>query len=274
MAWRPIFSFVHASHEPIPCSRGMVRIDLNCDVGESFGAYTIGDDHGVLAHVTSANIACGAHAGDPGTMRTTIRLAQDRGVSIGAHPGFADLSGFGRREIGATTQEIEDLVAFQVGALIGIARTERAHVTHVKPHGALYNLASRDRPVADAIARAVAGVDAALTLFGLSGSVLLDAGREVGLSVAAEVFADRAYAGDGSLVSRRATGAVLTDPQGVVDRAIRMVTEGIVVATDGTSVDLVTDTICVHGDTPGAADMAQALRAGLEAAGVEVGPIR
>ncbi len=248
----------------------MSQIDLNCDVGESFGAYTIGDDHGVLAHVTSANIACGAHAGDPGTMRTTVRLARDRGVAIGAHPGFADLAGFGRREVGATTQEIEDLVAFQIGALVGIARTEGARVTHTKPHGALYNLAARDRAVADAIVRAVAGVDAGLTLFGLSGSVLLDAGREVGLRVAAEVFADRAYTADGSLMSRRETGAVLDDPQIVVERAVRMATEGTVVAADGPAVDLVADTICVHGDTPGAATLAQKLRAALEAAGVTV----
>ena len=248
----------------------MSQIDLNCDVGESFGAYTIGDDHGVLAHVTSANIACGAHAGDPGTMRTTVRLARDRGVAIGAHPGFADLAGFGRREVGATTQEIEDLVAFQIGALVGIARTEGARVTHTKPHGALYNVAARDRAVADAIVRAVAGVDAGLTLFGLSGSVLLDAGREVGLRVAAEVFADRAYTADGSLMSRRETGAVLDDPQIVVERAVRMATEGTVVAADGPAVDLVADTICVHGDTPGAATLAQKLRAALEAAGVTV----
>ncbi len=248
----------------------MSQIDLNCDVGESFGAYTIGDDHGVLAHVTSANIACGAHAGDPGTMRTTVRLARDRGVAIGAHPGFSDLAGFGRREVGATTQEIEDLVAFQIGALVGIARTEGARVTHTKPHGALYNLAARDRAVADAIVRAVAGVDAGLTLFGLSGSVLLDAGREVGLRVAAEVFADRAYTADGSLMSRRETGAVLDDPQIVVERAVRMATEGTVVAADGPAVDLVADTICVHGDTPGAATLAQKLRAALEAAGVTV----
>ncbi len=248
----------------------MSQIDLNCDVGESFGAYTIGDDHGVLAHVTSANIACGAHAGDPGTMRTTVRLARDRGVAIGAHPGFSDLAGFGRREVGATTQEIEDLVAFQIGALVGIARTEGARVTHTKPHGALYNLAARDRAVADAIVRAVAGVDAGLTLFGLSGSVLLDAGREVGLRVAAEVFADRAYTADGSLMSRRETGAVLDDPQIVLERAVLMATEGTVVAADGPAVDLVADTICVHGDTPGAATLAQKLRAALEAAGVTV----
>ena len=203
-------------------------------------------------------------------MRTTVRLARDRGVAIGAHPGFADLAGFGRREVGATTQEIEDLVAFQIGALVGIARTEGARVTHTKPHGALYNLAARDRAVADAIVRAVAGVDAGLTLFGLSGSVLLDAGREVGLRVAAEVFADRAYTADGSLMSRRETGAVLDDPQIVVERAVRMATEGTVVAADGPAVDLVADTICVHGDTPGAATLAQKLRAALEAAGVTV----
>lgn len=230
----------------------------------------INDEAELLTHVTSANIACGGHAGDAGSMRRTIRLSKERGVTIGAHPSFADRIGFGRREIEVTREDVEALVACQIERLIKIAWTEHAQVLHVKPHGALYNAAARNRDVAGAIARAVASVDTGLTLYGLSGSVLLDAGRDAGLAVASEVFADRAYMSDGSLRSRLQPGAVLNDPDIVVARVVRMVTEGTVVAFDGTVVNLSADTICVHSDTSGASNLAQRLHFGLEVAGIRV----
>lgn len=251
----------------------MQRIDLNGDVGESFGAYTIGHDTALLRHVTSANVACGFHGGDPSVMRRTVRLAVAGGVALGAHPGFSDLQGFGRREITLSAQEVEDLVAYQIGALAGVAAAEEARLHHVKPHGALYNMAARDREVADAVARAVVGVDATLVLYGLSGSCLVDAGEAVGLRTAAEVFADRAYETDGSLVSRDQPGAVIDNPKTLVERAVRLVQEGSVTARGGDVVVLRRDTICLHGDTPGAGQLAAQLRSGLEAAGIRVLPI-
>ncbi len=248
----------------------MSRIDINSDVGESFGAYIMGDDAGVMRSITSANIACGYHAGDPGVMRRTIRLACDRAVAIGAHPGFPDLVGFGRRELNATPSEVEDFVLYQVGALAAMAGREGARLQHVKPHGALFNMAVRDGALADAIARAVAEFDPGLVLFGSSGSEILAAGRRSGLRVAAEAFADRAYEADGSLASRRKPGAVLHDPPAVVDRALRMIRDGVVTALDGSELPLEVETICVHGDTPGASALAAALRSGLEAAGIRV----
>ena len=251
-----------------------MRVDLNCDLGESFGVYTLGHDEFVMPHVTSANLACGFHAGNPSVMRDTVGLAVEHGVAIGAHPGFSDLVGFGRRELQATPQEVEDLVAYQIGALAGVAAVEGARLRHVKPHGALYNMAARDQSLADAIARATLAVDRRLVLVGLSGSSLLEAGRNVGLAVASEVFADRAYDADGALVPRSYHGAVLTDPAEVVARALRMVREGAVAATTGERVNLRADTICVHGDTSGAADLAGRLRSALEAAGVRVVALR
>ena len=250
----------------------MSRIDINSDVGESFGAYIMGDDAGVMRSITSANIACGYHAGDPGVMRRTIRLACDHAVAIGAHPGFPDLVGFGRRELNATPSEVEDFVLYQIGALAAMAGREGARLQHVKPHGALFNMAVRDGALADAIARAVAEFDPGLVLFGLPGSEILAAGRRAGLRVAAEAFADRAYEADGSLASRRKPGAVLHDPPAVVDRALRMIRDGVVTALDGSELPLEVETICVHGDTPGASALAAALRSGLEAAGIRVMP--
>ena len=247
-----------------------MRVDLNCDLGESFGAYTLGHDELVMPHVTSANIACGFHAGDPSVMRDTVGLAVEHGVAIGAHPGFPDLVGFGRRELQATPQEVEDLVTYQIGALAGLVAAEGVRLRHVKPHGALYNMAARDQGLANAIARAILAVDRRLVLVGLSESRLLEAGRNLGLAVASEVFADRAYNANGALVPRSHHGAVLTDPAEVVARALRMVRQGAVAATTGERVDLRADTICVHGDTSGAADLAGRLRTALEAAGVRV----
>src|SRR4051812_47825442 len=250
-----------------------MRIDINSDTGESFGAYTIGHDAGLFRSITSANVAAGFHAGDPSVLSATIRLAKANGVAVGAHPGFPDLAGFGRRELNVTPQEAEDLVLYQIAAVAGVAAAEGAKIQHVKPHGALFNMAVRNRELAAAIARAVAAFDKTLILFGLPGSEILAAGRAAGLRVAAEVFADRAYEPDGSLASRRKPNSVIHDATAVVARAVRMVKEKSVVAIDGSVVPLEADTICVHGDTPGSDDLAARIRAGLEAAGVVVRPI-
>ena len=249
------------------------RIDLNGDVGESFGPYTMGDDEAMLHHITSANVACGFHGGDPSVMRRTVGLAVARGVAIGAHPGFADLVGFGRREILMADREVEDIVAYQLGALAGVAAVEDAQLHHVKPHGALYNMTARDRALADAVARAVVAVDATLILFGLAGSFLIEAGEAVGLRTAAEVFADRAYRADGSLVPRDQPGSVIHNPREVVERVLRIVQDGTLGAISGEVVAIQADTVCLHGDTPGAGGLAARLRSGLECAGIRVLPI-
>ena len=249
-----------------------MHIDLNCDMGESFGRWELGADAEILPHVTSANIACGAHAGDAAVMRRTLRLAKQHGVACGAHPGFADLAGFGRREIPITPADAADLVLWQIGALEAIARSEGVALRHVKAHGALYNMAARDAKLADAIAAAVAQFDRSLLFFGLAGSGMLESGRQAGLTVAAEGFADRAYEPDGSLTPRSVAGSVIQDAGEVVARAVRMVREARVVARNGAEIPLKADTICVHGDTPGAANLARALRAGLEEANIRVTP--
>jgi UPF0271 protein len=242
-------------------------------MGESFGAYTIGNDDAVMPSITSANIACGVHAGDPSVLRRTIRLAMANDVAIGAHPGFPDLVGFGRREMNATPAEVEDLVLYQVSAAAGMAAAEGARLQHVKPHGALYHQAVRDGDISAAIARAVAAADRSLIFFGQVGSKMLDAGRAAGLRVAAEGFADRAYEPDGSLASRRKAGSVIHDPDRVVARVLQMVTDGTVEATDGSTVAIVADTICVHGDTQGAEQLAARIKAGLERVGVALLPV-
>ena len=234
----------------------------------------MGQDEALMASITSANVACGFHAGDASVMRQTIALAKQHGVAVGAHPGFPDLVGFGRREMQASPREVEDYVLYQISALAGMAATQGVRLQHVKAHGALYNQACRDPSLAEAIARAVAAFDASLILLGLPGSALLRAGREAGLRVAAEVFADRAYDPDGSLTSRRKPGAVLHDPAQVVDRAVRMARDREVIAVDGTRVPLEVDTICLHGDTPGSADLARQVKHGLIAAGVRVGALQ
>jgi UPF0271 protein len=250
-----------------------MRIDINSDTGESFGAYSIGHDAGLFRSITSANVAAGFHAGDPSVLRATIRLAKANGVAVGAHPGFPDLVGFGRRELNVTPQEAEDLVLYQIAAVAGVAAADGVRIQHVKPHGALFNMAVRNKELAAAIAGAVAAFDKTLILFGLPGSEILHAGRAAGLRVAAEVFADRAYEPDGSLASRRKPNSVIHDPDAVVARAVRMVKERTVVAIDGSVVPLEADTICVHGDTPGSDDLAAKIRAGFESAGVAVRPI-
>ncbi|HEX8031476.1 MAG TPA: 5-oxoprolinase subunit PxpA [Vicinamibacterales bacterium] len=251
-----------------------MRIDLNSDLGESFGPWPMGQDEALMESITSANVACGFHAGDPGVMRETISLAREKGVAIGAHPGFQDLVGFGRREMKASAAEVEDLVLYQLAALAGMASTQGVRLQHVKAHGALYNMACRDRKLADAIVKAVAGFDRTLIVFGLPGSQLLGAAKSAGLTTGAEVFADRAYEADGSLTPRTRSGSVIHDTASVVGRAVRMVRDRQVVATDGSIVTLDADTICLHGDTRGAADLARAVRAGLHAAGVDVECLR
>jgi UPF0271 protein len=247
-----------------------MHIDLNSDVGESFGTYQLGADAAVMQSITSANVACGFHAGDPGVMRETVRLARAGGVSVGAHPGFPDLVGFGRRELRASPREVEDLVLYQIGALSAIASSEGVTISHVKAHGALYNMAARERALADAIARAVRAFDRSLILFGLPNSELLRAGEHAGLRVASEGFADRAYEPDGSLTSRSRPGSIIHDPEELVRRSMRMVTEGRVTATDGSELTFHVDTLCTHGDTPGAALLTERLRKGLEQHGISV----
>ena len=247
-----------------------MQIDLNGDVGESFGAYEIGHDAALIPILTSVNIACGFHAGDPGVMRATVALAREHGTAVGAHPGFPDLVGFGRREMKATPREVEDLVAYQIGALAAIAAAQGVRLAHVKPHGALYNMAARDVDLADAIARAIAAVDPSLALFGLPGSQSLEAAQRHKVRAVSEAFADRAYRRDGSLVPRNEPGAVIDDEQIVVTRAVVIARERMVFAADGTRVPLDVQTICVHGDTPGAAVLASRIRKALSDAGVQV----
>ncbi len=251
-----------------------MRVDLNADVGESFGAWSLGQDPALMSSITSANVACGFHAGDPGVMRATVALASEHGVAVGAHPGFPDLAGFGRRELQVSPRDVEDFVVYQVGALAGIAAAQGVRLQHVKPHGALFNMAVRDAALADAIARAVALIDKSMILFGLPNSELVAAGTRAGLRTACEVFADRAYRADGTLVPRQEEGAVIHDAAAVEQRVIAMVRDQAVVAIDGTRVPLTVDTICVHGDTPGAAELAARVRAALETAGVKVKALR
>jgi UPF0271 protein len=247
-----------------------MHVDLNADLGESFGIYTLGDDAGLMTTITSANIACGFHAGDPCVLRRTVRLAKTHGVSIGAHPSFPDLVGFGRREMHLPHGEVEDSVLYQIASVAGVAAAEGVRLRHVKPHGALYNMAARDRQLATAIVQAVVAFDRSLTLFAPPDSELAAAGRECGLSVALEGFADRAYDRSGCLVSRQRSGALLRDDGAAVAQALRLVKNQSVVADDGTVVVMRVDTLCLHGDTPGAAARAAAIRRELESAGVEV----
>jgi 5-oxoprolinase (ATP-hydrolysing) subunit A len=247
-----------------------VRIDLNADVGESFGAWSLGEDEALIPHVTSINVACGAHAGDPRTIDRTIALAVEHDVAVGAHPGYPDLAGFGRRAMDLPPDEIEASVLYQVAAVAGFARAHGVALKHVKAHGALYNRAARDAAVARAIARAVHRLDPTIALVGLAGSELLAAGRAAGLTVLAEAFADRAYEPDGSLRGRDHPDALLADPEATARQAVRIACEGLVTAVDGRDIRVAADTLCVHGDAPGAAARAAAVRRALVAAGVEV----
>ncbi|MFC0230551.1 LamB/YcsF family protein [Bhargavaea ullalensis] len=246
------------------------KVDLNCDMGESFGAYRMGNDSEILEFVTSANIACGFHAGDPSTMRKTVRMALEKGVGIGAHPGTPDLAGFGRRAMALSAEEAYDLVVYQIGALDAFVRSEGGSMQHVKPHGALYNMAAKDAGLSEAIAEAVYRVNPELVLFGLSGSELVKAGEKAGLRTASEVFSDRTYGPDGSLTDRRQPNALITDPEEAIAQVIRMVKEGKVRATDNTDVELKADTICIHGDGTAALDFARRISAALPGEGIEI----
>jgi len=247
-----------------------MHIDLNCDLGESFGAYTLGNDATLMPLITSANIACGFHAGDPQVMARTVRLAVQHGVAIGAHPGFADLVGFGRRALDATPDEIENDVLYQIGALAAFARAEGVSLAHVKPHGALYNLAATRPPIANAIARAVARFDSTLILVGQPNSALERAAREYRLRFAREGFADRAYNRDGTLRSRREPGALIDDPQRAAEQALQMVRAQTVTTPEGETIAMPVDTLCVHGDSPHAVEILRAVRAALQQNGVKV----
>ncbi len=250
-----------------------MMVDLNCDMGESFGAWGMGDDEHVLPSISSANVACGFHGGDPRVMDQTIRAAARLGVGVGAHPAFPDLVGFGRRDIAVTADEAFTDVLYQIGALEGFCRRHGVGMQHVKPHGQLNNLAMVRFDLAEAIVDAVYAFDPSLILVTYGGE-LLRAAEARGLPVAHEVYADRAYHQNGLLVSRKAAGSVISDPETVVRRAIKMVVEHRIETVDGGVLDIVPDTICIHGDTPGAARLAAQVRSGLETAGVRILPMK
>lgn len=253
-----------------------LKIDLNSDVGESFGAYKIGLDEEVIPLISSANIACGFHAGDPTVMRHTIALAKEHGVAPGAHPGFPDLLGFGRRNMDVTPEEIRDYATYQIGALQAFAASQGMKLQHVKAHGALYNMAFQDARIWEAIAEVISKVDKELILVAIAGpkkDKLKEIGRQYGIRIAFEFFADRAYNSDGSLVSRREPGAIIEDHQQAADRVLKMVIERKISAVDGTEIDVIADTICVHGDNPAAVRLAKQIRETLLASGVEIAPM-
>lgn len=248
----------------------MYKIDFNCDLGESFGAYMLGIDKEILPFVTSANIACGFHAGDPSVMHKTVMLAAQCGVAIGAHPGLPDLNGFGRRTMAISPQEAYDMVVYQVGALTGFVKAEGAKVQHVKPHGALYNMAVRDKKLAEAIAEAVYSVDPAMILFGLSGSELIKAGEKIGIQTACEVFADRTYQADGSLTPRKQADALITDHEQAIAQVIQMVKDQTALSQQNSIVKIQADTVCIHGDGVHALEFASKIRKALTAADIFV----
>ncbi len=249
----------------------MWRVDLNSDLGESFGRYTLGEQAEILKYVTSASVACGFHAGDPSVMRETVKLAIENGVRVGAHPGLPDLVGFGRRKLAITPQEGYDMVVYQIGALQAFLSVHGEAMQHVKPHGALYQMASGDSELARALAQAVYDVSPKLILFGLAGSRLTEAGEAIGLQVAHEVFADRTYQADGSLTPRSQPVALLSDRGQAADQVVRMVKEGVVTSQQKTDVPLRADTVCLHGDGAHAVEFARYIRRRLEeeAIGVE-----
>ncbi len=248
----------------------MAAIDLNSDLGESFGPWPMGDDAAMLATVTSANIACGFHAGDPAGILTVLKEAARRGVAVGAHIGYRDLVGFGRRNIDPSSAELVGDTIYQIGALQGLAQAAGTKVRYVKPHGALYNTIAHDARQAADVIEGIKSIDPSLVLMALAGAPIVEQAREAGLTVVCEAFADRAYNVDGSLVSRRLAGSVIHDPEAVAERMLRMVNESRVVAIDGTEIALDAQSICIHGDTPAAVAIARTLRQTLEAHGVDL----
>jgi UPF0271 protein len=252
------------------------QIDLNSDVGESFGAYSVGLDEEVIPLISSANIACGFHAGDPSVMRRTIAIAKENGVALGAHPGFPDLLGFGRRNMDATMEEVRDYITYQIGALQGFAISQGMKLQHVKAHGALYNMAAQDMRIAEAITKSVSKLDKDLILVMLPGpkkNELREIGKRYGIRVAFEFFADRGYKSDGTLVSRREPNAVIHDHQFAADRVLKMVTDGTIDSTDGTQIEVASDTVCVHGDNPAAVRLIKQIRERLLSSGVTITPM-
>jgi len=251
-----------------------LQVDINCDLGESYGAFKIGNDEKIMPHITSANVACGFHAGDPVTMAQTVNLARKYKVAIGAHPSYPDLLGFGRREMQLTSEEVKTYMIYQVGALEGFAKTAGVDLQHVKPHGALYNTAVKDKKISETMVEAVQTLNHTLIIFAPPNSMLAKVAVNARLRVAHEFFADRAYNTDGSLVSRKQPKAIVKEPKRVVERTIRAVTEGTVSTVNGELVNLgIIHTVCVHGDTTTAARMTELLKKGLIEAGIEVKPI-
>jgi 5-oxoprolinase (ATP-hydrolysing) subunit A len=254
----------------------MTTIDLNCDMGESFGAYKLGRDEDVIKHISSANIACGWHAGDALVMNRSVQLAAAHGVGVGAHPSYPDLLGFGRRNIDCTPEEIRNYVMYQIGALSAFCAANHVQMRHVKPHGNLYLMAVEDEAVATAVAEAIVSVDPSLmyvALAGSKGALMTRIGEKLGLKVVYEAFPDRAYTPDGTLASRRTPGALISDPGVVAERALKMAKEGKVVATDGTEIELRVHTLCVHGDNPSAVELVKNIHELLASHGIEVKPM-
>ena len=247
------------------------KIDFNCDMGESFGAWKMGLDEEVIKHVTSTNVACGYHAGDPVWMQHTVNIAKENGVAIGAHPSYPDLLGFGRRNMTATPEEARAYVKYQVGALQGFMGG--AKLQHVKAHGALYNTAVKNDDLAKGICQAILDIDPEIILVVLAGSKWVKIGKEMGNRIAQETFADRAFNADGTLVARSVEGSLLHDPDVVVERSLKIVTEGTATAITGEEISIDADTICLHGDNPGAVELASAIRSRFEESGVEVAPM-
>ncbi|MEH7383823.1 5-oxoprolinase subunit PxpA [Bacillus sp. JJ1521] len=252
----------------------MKTIDLNCDLGESFGAYKIGNDGQVLPLISSANIACGFHAGDPHVMNQTVELAKKYDVAIGAHPGFQDLVGFGRRAMAVSPSDVYDLILYQIGALSAFCQAQDVKLSHVKPHGALYNMAAVDTSLAEAIARAIAKFDPTLALYGLSGSKLVEAGEKYSLITVSEVFADRTYQSDGTLTPRTEPSAIIHDSQDAIKQVLQMVKEQTVHTATGEVIPIKTDSICVHGDNTHALQFVQKLRSALTNEGIKIKAIR
>ena len=248
----------------------MYKVDLNADLGESFGAYTIGMDEEVLKFITSANVACGFHAGDPLVMQKTVALAKGCGTAIGAHPGFPDLMGFGRRNMKVSPDEAKAYIKYQVGALSAFAKAEGLKLQHVKPHGALYNMSAVDEKLAEAICQGIYDVDPELILLGLSGSCHITAAEKTGIRCASEVFADRGYTDEGTLVPRGMAGAMIHDRAEAIARTVRMVKEGTVISSSGKVINIKADSICVHGDNPDAIGFVKEIRDALEREGVKV----
>ena len=254
----------------------MKRIDINCDMGESFGAYTLGMDGEVIKHISSANIACGYHAGDPQVMDKTVRLAKDNRVAVGAHPGYPDLVGFGRRNMDCTPAEIRDFVIYQISALNGFCRLHGVKMQHVKPHGSLYNMSVGNEAQSRAVAEAIAAVDSSLiwvVLGGAGASMARKIADENGIRIAFEAFPDRTYDPDGKLTSRKRPGAVIEDPGRSAEQAVRMAIDGEIIATDGSRLKMEIHTLCLHGDNPAAVEHARTIRQALEAEGIAVTPL-